>query len=134
MNDPYIDTDNCVERLLKEYAKHPRLIVAIDFDSTVFPWKEDSDHHRALSLIRRAQKAGFYIVVFTASSPDRYQFMSAFLQERHIYVDSVNANPIPLPFGNNGKIYYNLLLDDRAGLGQACDILEQVLNEIEKPA
>lgn len=131
MNDPYTDTSICVARLYAEWQKHPRLVLAVDFDSTVFPWKDDSTHTRVLSLVKKAQEAGFYIVIFTASAPERHQFMMTYLENRYIYVDSINKNPIDLPFGNHGKIYYNLLLDDRAGLGQACDTLEQLLEKIQ---
>ena len=48
-----------------------------------------------------------------------------------IVLDSINKNPIPMPYGNHGKIYYNILLDDRAGLGQAYDTLTELLKMIE---
>jgi len=41
------------------------------------------------------------------------------------------VDTIKLPFGNNGKIYYNILLDYRAGLGQALDALEIFLDNIQ---
>ena len=36
-----------------------------------------------------------------------------------------------LPYGNNGKIYANIYLDDRAGLEEALIILEKALLIIE---
>jgi hypothetical protein len=50
--------------------------------------------------------------------------------ENNITIASINENPIDLPFGNNGKIYYNILLDDRAGLGQALDTLNKTIELI----
>lgn len=38
-----------------------------------------------------------------------------------------------MPFGNHGKMYYNILLDDRAGLGQSLDILSQTLENLNQP-
>ncbi len=132
--DPFLNTSNCVTRLLDEYKKHPRLIIALDYDSTVCPWPKGKNHthEKVLGLVREAQKIGFYIVVFTASAPERFGEMKDFLADKGIRTDAINQNPINLPFGNNGKIYYNLLIDDRAGAGQACEILEQVIEKVLK--
>jgi hypothetical protein len=71
-------------------------------------------------------------VIFTGASPSEWVKQDEYLYDQGIKVDSVNKNPIPLPFGNDGKIYFNILLDDRAGLGQAYRTLIQVLNQIEE--
>ena len=131
MSDPYTDTQRCVERLLEQHAKHPRLIVALDFDDTVFDFHQKGfDFPRVISLIQRAQAAGFYIAIFTASANDRHPFIRDYLASIGIVPNTINRNVFPSPFGNDGKIFYNLLLDDRAGLGQACDTLEAVLNQL----
>ena len=133
MNDPYTTTLRCVNRLYKEYKRHPRIIVACDFDDTVSPYHDKSEtHQRVFSVLRECQKHNFYIVLWTASAPERFDFMKNFMNENGIKIDSINENPIPLPFGNNGKIYYNILLDDRAGLGSALDTLETLLFLIDK--
>lgn len=132
MTDPYLITSQCAKRLLKEYERHPKLILAVDYDSTVFPYGHPDDtHEHVLSLVKEAQRRGFYIVLFTASAPERFPAMRAFMAAQGITVDSINENPIPLPFGHHGKIYYNLLLDDRAGLGQACETLEYLFTLID---
>jgi len=133
MNDPYTENSVCLNRLRNEYKKHKKLIIAVDFDDTVFPYHDTGHTYtRILNLVARASKLGFYIVVWTASSPDRYPLIEAFYKEKSIQIASINKNPVEnMPFGNHGKIYYNLLLDDRAGLGQASDILEKLLDEVE---
>lgn len=131
VNDPYLLNQNCVERLLREYHKHGKLIVAVDFDDTVFPFNNSGNiHNRVFELLQECQKREFYIVLFTASSPDRFDMMRDYMKYRGIIISSINSNPIPLPFGHNGKIYYNIFLDDRAGLGQSCDVLAAFLAQI----
>lgn len=131
MTDPYMNTEVCVNRLYREWSKHKRLIVACDFDDTVFAYHNPDDtHHHVFNLLEQCQRAGFYIVLWTASAPDRYTMMQEYMRNRGIAVHSINTNPVELPFGNNGKIYYNILLDDRAGLGQAYDTLKGVLERI----
>lgn len=135
-NDPYLSTNRCVARMFREWQKHPRQIICVDYDDTCddFHRKEGHTHEKVLALVRRAQAHNFYIVVWTASIPERYPMMISYLAERGITVDSINKNPIDLPFGNWGKIYYNILLDDRAGLQQACDTLEKTLDLIDQQA
>lgn len=134
LNDPFLDDDYAIYRLYKEYQKHKRLIVALDFDSTVYPFEKSYHKFPAvLDLVRRCQSLGFYIVIFTASTPDRFPMMIEYLAKHGIRVDKINENPIDLPYGKNGKIYYNILLDDRAGLSAAYDILNSVIQWIEEP-
>jgi len=130
--DTYFDTIFCAQRLYKEWEKHPKLIIACDFDETVFDFhKIGSTHSDIISLLKECKAAGFYVVLFSASKPERYPFMIEFMKEQGIEVDAVNKNVIELPYGNNGKIYYNILLDDRAGLFQAATILSILLNRIK---
>lgn len=132
MTDPFATTSKCVERLLKEYNKHNRLIVACDFDDTVFDYHGGGDNHqRVLDLLHECKKLKFYVVIWTASDPSRFEEMRKYMQSEGIKIDAINENPIALPFGNHKKIYYNILLDDRAGLGQSLDTLETVINTIK---
>lgn len=133
MNDTYCETQNCVDRLLKEYKKHGQLIVAFDFDSTVAPYPSDSGQvtARVWRLLHACEKRKFHIVIYTASTPDRFDMMRAHLTERGITVASINENPFPLPFGDHGKLYFNILLDDRAGLQSACETLEAFFNQLQ---
>jgi hypothetical protein len=133
MTDPYFDTDVCVDRLMREYHAHGKLIVAVDFDDTVFDFhKSGHSYPEIINLLERCQKLGFYIVLFTGSDPSEWDKQCGYLLRHGIHAHAVNQNPIPLPFGNHGKMYYNILLDDRAGLGQAYRTLVQVLKEIEE--
>lgn len=131
--DPYFDTQVCVDRLLTEYRAHKKLIIAVDFDDTVFDFhKAGHEYPEIIDILGRCQGLGFYIVLFTGTKPNEWKKQTDYLEERGIIVSGINQNPIPLPFGNHGKMYYNILLDDRAGLGQSYRTLVQVLNQIEK--
>jgi len=133
MSDPYLSQKNAVMRLYNEYKKHPKLIVAVDFDDTCFDYHGGGENHeRVLQLLKDCKRHNFYIVVWTASDPSRFDEMKLFLSDKGIKIDSINENPIPLPFGNHKKIYYNILLDDRAGLSSAVDTLETLLFLIDK--
>lgn len=116
---------------METYRRHGALLIFVDYDDTVFDYRDSGDSHpRVLGLLRRAAAQGHLVSLFTAAVPARYPEMVDYMRIHGIPIASVNANPVALPFGNHGKPLYNLLLDDRAGLGQACEILERTLEQI----
>lgn len=133
MTDPYLNHAHCVARLIREWEKHGRLIVALDYDGTCrpFPESDEHTHELVLGLARECSDLGWHIVIWTASNPSRYPMMREHLAREGIKVASVNENPITLPFGLWGKIYYNVLLDDRAGLAAAYAALREVVDHVK---
>lgn len=119
--------DKYVKRLFDEWCKHSKIIISLDYDDTIYHWgldnKEDID--RTIKLVQEAYLTGAYIVIFTASNQDRYPEIQKYCEELKIPISSINQNPFELPYGKNGKIYYNINLCDRSGLNQALDILEE---------
>lgn len=131
--DPFFNTENCVNRLLEVYRENPRLIIAVDFDDTMYDFhKKGYLFPHVADILRESQKLNFYIVAFTASIPSRFEFIRTYCQDIGIRLDAINENVIESPFGNSGKIFYNLLLDDRAGLGQAYEILQKTIELVKK--
>lgn len=126
------------ERLVKEWRTHGKLVIAVDFDSTIYPYHNldnQKDIDRTIELVQLAYAIGAYIVIFTASVEERWEFIQKYCDEIKIPVSSINKNPIDLPFGNTGKVYGNIFLDDRGGLTQALDILEESINYmLNKPS
>lgn len=133
VTDPFLSNELCIDRLYTEYQKHKKLIVAVDFDDTLRDWHgRGTSHELVINLMKRCKALGFYVVVFTASKPERHQFIKEYCTSKGIEIDSINKNPIDLPYGNDGKIYYNIFLCDRAGLRSSYYILEQVVGRIER--
>jgi hypothetical protein len=130
------------KRLLEEWKTHGKIILSIDYDDTLLHWKLDNkdDINRTIKLAQLAKETGAYIVIFTASDPERHAEIQKYCEEIKLPIDSINSNPIPLPYGKNGKIYYNLNLCDRSGLNEALDILEWCMyqmrsyQQLQKPA
>jgi len=132
MTDPFTSTSKIVQRLHKEYKKHPKLIIAVDFDDTVYDFHGGGAHHdRVQQALLKCNELGFYVVLWTASAPERFAFMREYMQDIGVHISAINENPIELPFGNHKKMYYNILLDDRAGLGQSLDALEIFMDDIK---
>lgn len=118
-----------INRLVEEWRTHGKIVLSIDFDDTICPWRLRSQEEcdKTISLIKEAQLVGTYNVIFTACNPDRIPEIRKYCKEKGINVDSINANPIPLPYGNDRKIYYNLNLCDRSGLTEAENILKEAI-------
>lgn len=132
-----------VARLLNEWKQHGKIIISLDFDDTIYLYSNlnnKSDVERVIKLVKEAYATGAYIVIFTASNQERYPEIQKYCEQLQIPVSAINANPIDLPYGKHGKIYYNINLCDRSGLVEAMDILETAMYQYrgfqqgEKPA
>lgn len=125
--DQYLVEDRCYQRLKKEYNKYGKLVVAFDFDNTVYDFHDEGwSYDKVIKLLRECHELGFYLIVFTANSGDRYEEMENHMMNNDIPYDSINTDAPFVPFKNN-KVYYNILLDDRAGLPSAYNNLYKLV-------
>lgn len=115
-----------IERLSKEWKEHGMLCIAVDFDDTIYPYKSSSQQHcdHVINLVKLARQTGAYITIWSACNEDRYPEIQEYCNKKDLIIDSINKNPIELPYGNNKKIYCNIYIDDRAGLQESLEILE----------
>lgn len=129
MEDIYLIDENVTNRLVTEWKKYGKIIVAVDFDETVFDFHGAGHTYDAvLELIRRCQKIGCYTMILTANDdPKRHEFIKEYLAEKGINVDTINDNLPHVPFRTR-KPFYNVLLDDRAGLSSAYNTLSRAEN------
>lgn len=132
MKNPYLEVENCVDRLYREYKQHPKLIIAVDYDDTLYDYHNKGyTYEDTINVLKRCQEKGFYICIFTGSPVDKYPSIMAYCKSLGLEIATINKNPIPLPFGNDGKMYFNVLIDDRAGIGQTLEILNKLLDKID---
>jgi hypothetical protein len=118
-----------VKRLVQEWEQHGKIIIAVDFDDTISPWKLQSQEecNKIIQKLITAKEIGAYISVFTACNTDRYPQIRKYCKDKGLNIDSININPINLPYGNQNKIYANIFIDDRAGLEQSLEYLEAAM-------
>ena len=131
-NDPYVIDIVVIQRLVKEWVKHNSLIIAYDYDNTVF------DFHNAgyefdfvIHLLREAKQYNAKFIVYSCSPDSRHDEMREYLNSKDIPFDTINENIIEL-HGGSGKLFYNILLDDRAGLKTACSVLSAALTVMKE--
>lgn len=123
--------DKYIRRLTTEWITHQKIIIGVDFDSTLSPYHSIDnmeDIQEVISVIKDAIITGAYVVIHTACNPDRYSEITNYCKSIGIVPDSINMTPIDLPYGKSGsKPYCNIFLDDRAGLLEAILILKTAL-------
>lgn len=126
------NTEGAKARLLGDYSKYDRLVVGLDFDNTVFDTNgTGGDFSEVIDLIKRAQKLkNFFICLFTAElNADKLAWKFNYLKDQGINIDYINDSPVFT--GECKKPFFNILLDDRAGLESAYETLKYVVEHVE---
>ena len=125
----YYNSTKCLIRLLNDYHKHRNLIVAFDFDNTIYDYhQKGGSFDDVVGLLRECSEVGFTMVLFTANeSVDKLSFCKQYCTQKGIRIDYINESPVM----NTKKPYYNILLDDRAGLQEAYETLKCAITIIK---
>jgi trehalose-6-phosphatase len=128
MKHPFLNPNHTYERLLREYKQHNSIAVAVDFDNTIYDYHQSGmDCSEIVDLLQNLHAIGCYIILWTCSEEE--DFIKKYCETQQIPYAAINENP-PFFKGNSRKIYYNELLDDRAGLRESFDRLTRLYDEI----
>lgn len=129
MQHPFLSDTACVYRLVDEYKKYGSLVIAYDFDNCVYDYHSKGHNYiEVIELLREAKQINCHLIVFTAEK--NLDKVKTILNENQIPFDAINENP-PFFKSDARKIYFNLLLDDRAGLLSAYYQLKQTIQIIK---
>jgi len=61
MSDPYLSQTSCIDRLFNDYKAHKSLLVAFDFDDTVFDYHKKGYTYKAVTdLLLKCQDMGYF--------------------------------------------------------------------------
>mgnify|MGYP003625970845 CR=1 FL=1 len=128
--DFYLNTENSFNRLLEEYNQHQSIVVAFDFDDTVYDFhKKGRLYDEVIELLRGLKSINCYLICWTGQQ--ELDFVATYLRQNSIPFDTINENP-PFYKSESKKIYANAYLDDRAGLKQVYDELNQLVLHVKK--
>lgn len=117
-----------VNRLVNEWTKHEKLIIACDFDDTLRPYGLTGSEsvlrmEYTLSLLKRCIETGAHVIIFTSRKEECLQDIRDWCVENDLPIYGINTNVDGIPFGNNQKPYANIYLDDRSGVNEALSVL-----------
>lgn len=124
MNNPWTKERN-YQRLCEEFKKHKTLFIAFDFDNTVLDYQTKEPYKDTIDLLVLLGNLHMKLILYTCG--DHIPEKLAFCAEHKIPVTYINSNP-EVDFGP-GKVYFNALLDDRAGYEEVFDNLTRFINE-----
>lgn len=117
------------DRILEEaYIKHKKLIVAFDFDNTVFDYhKKGIDFSKIINLLKECQDLDFILELFTSeTSEDKLNWKIRYCTETL----GLNINQIKNT-NDLSKVYANIYLDDKAGLYETFSRLKFLIEKIK---
>jgi len=125
-----------INRLVTEWLKNGKLIIACDLDDTIIPYNEEIKDHckKVVDLILECQKEGIIFIINTARSERQLESAKKQVEDLGIEVHGVNQmhEEWKREYGINGKVYGNIFLDDRGGLMENYWILSEVLSIVKK--
>lgn len=128
--------DFYINRLVSEWLTHNSLIIGCDIDDTIIPYNvsQKEDCENTVDLIKDCMQEGVYLVINTARGLDRHISTMEEVKKLGLHPICVNENPsfLNLPYGNSGKIYANIFLDDRGGLSLAKYQLREALEIVKQ--
>jgi len=114
-------------RLQQDYLVHKSLFVAFDYDNTVFDFHNQGiNYDEIIKILRICKSLGFTLILFTGNEGEKLEVIKQDLKNREIPFDLINENPLM----KTRKPYYNILLDDRAGLKESYNNLKRLIDEI----
>ena len=117
MTDPFLNQKVVLDRLIQQHDEHGKLIIAFDFDSTVYDYYGDgSTFPKLLTVLREVKRRGWPLMIFTCRTGKALDEAVEYCKNLKIEPDLINKSTIN---PRADKPYYNLLLDDRAGLYSA---------------
>lgn len=126
--DFYLNPENSQNRLIEEYKNYGSLVVAYDFDDTVYDFhKKGRVYNDVIVLLRKLKSISCYLICWTGQ--EDLKFVSNYLIANEIPFDSINENP-PFHKLKSKKVYANVYLDDRAGLHQVYNELKFLTENI----
>lgn len=128
MNHPFND-DRCARRLLWEYNHYDRLIVGVDFDNTIKPVERDKSCDEVINLLKKCSSDPKIVLCLWSICPDgEEQDKIDYCKSLGITIDYINESPFNIGKWTGNKQFFNVLLDDRAGLESAYNNLKYVLD------
>jgi len=102
MLDQYLNWEHQFFRLKKEYEEHGSLIVAVDFDETIYDFhKQGNTYPKVIQLLKRCNTNGFKLVIFTANKD--HDLVTEYCKKIGIEIAGININILP-QFDGGGKI------------------------------
>ncbi len=119
-----------LQRLKDLYKEHGNIVVAFDFDETLYPYSGKYKTEEVFDLALRCQASKVCsLILFTCREDEKLYEALRYCNDRKLYFHEVNESVTPGFFSR--KPFFNILIDDKAGLPYTYQILSQFLDWLE---
>ena len=118
--------DILLNQLIDVYEKNGNIIIGLDFDDTIFPFNQSKVNiERCADVVKTVKsiKEVVTICLFSVASPQTLVYKAHIMDLYGIKPDYINESPIK-KWGECNKPYFNIQLDDKAGLNEALETLK----------
>jgi hypothetical protein len=118
--------DILLNQLIDVYEKHGKIIIGVDFDDTVFPFnKSVANINRCNEVVEivRDLKPYSIICLWSVADAKSLVYKEHIMDLYGIKPDYVNDSPLN-NWGDSKKVYFNIQLDDKAGLNETLQVLK----------
>ena len=121
---PSVSPNYLLLRLIEQYETHGQLIIAYDFDDTVKPfWCTSCEDVKSVLRLAK-EKLNAYFIVYTSNA--NIDSIKKYLIKEELPFDSINENA-PFISCEGSKLFYNIFLDDKAGLSETVKALSDLI-------
>lgn len=133
--------ENLFWSLIDKWNKYGTLYIGVDFDNTIKPYKESFEESEAgygqiVTLLKDCKRVGMKLCLWSlCDSGENLAWKEDWCLNMGIGMDYINESPLLKEMTEQSKghkPYFNLLLDDTAGLAEAYSVLRNVVNYIER--
>jgi hypothetical protein len=131
--EEFFTNQRFIDVLINDYKEHGNIIVAFDFDDTIQPSKGGISCEPVVKLLQVCSALGFTMICYTARTLNSdINMVKDTCKKLNIKCDYVNEESDAIKaereYEHDNKIFYNIFLDDRAGLVSAFEILLGFVN------
>lgn len=136
--DQYLMPNASFKRLYEEYKKYGSLVIACDFDHTIFDFHEvGATHNMVITLLKDLIELNCKVIIWTGNVNEKLVNDYCVSHGLAIYGINVNSDVSEKYYGKLGhvpprKLFANVYLDDRAALHSIYAELELLVWLIKK--
>lgn len=123
-------------KIVTAYDTHESLIVGVDFDDTVFPFNKTEENIercqkvvRTLLELKSVLGVDLIICLYSVADEQSLVYKEHIMECYGLKPQFINEGPMDKKW-NSKKPFFNILLDDKAGLDSALETLIEFKNQL----
>ena len=120
-----------LQKISKAYSTHNSLIIGVDFDDTIFPYNKTQENidrcDRVVLLLQSLKKSmgtDLILCLYSVADEQALVYKEHIMECYGLKPHFINEGPMDKKW-NSKKPFFNILLDDKAGLNDTIEVLQE---------